>query len=687
MKAFPQFRLKSIKTKLLVWFIVAALVPLALVGTLSYLQSRNALLAGAGETLETIAIDTVEKIDRNLFERFGNVQAFASSPSAVKPPQEITTAANAFTASDDIYDLMVVADAGGKIIAANTKTSKRLTLDTSKLIGRDVSREEWFQKCIRGEVTGGEAYYTAPREDKMVAEVTGGRGLGITFAAPVYDQNGICRVWSTRISLERLINPILKQLKEKAAAHGRTLDLQMISTGGLVLAGANPQAVLRANLLDSNLKAARGVAGGGADYVQEPDPGTGRMRINGYATSSGMLGSQGYGLIVGQDVAEAASSVTRLRNFTILIAVAALGVTFLVASWIAGNIARPLKRSVAVLERVADGDLTQRLVTSATDEIGRMADALNTALESLSHALRGIGRNAQTLSQSSEELTAVSQTLGSNAEETSTQAGVVASACKLVNGNVDTVAKAAEEMRDKIQKISDNSHEAAEVATGAVRVTAATNKTIAKLGQSSAEIGEVIKLINSIAEQTNLLALNATIEAARAGEAGKGFAVVANEVKELAKETARATEEIGAKIKTIQADTQGAVSAIAEISGIIDRINDLQASNTRAVEEQNAMAGKMNGNVTEAARSSQEIARNISGVAQAASGTTTAADDTLRAAQQLGHLSSELYRLINRFNYDKPKTRTEEGLPEVDDDFRSSAPVMPLHGNGARASF
>ena len=145
-----------------------------------------------------------------------------------------------------------------------------------------------------------------------------------------------------------------------------------------------------------------------------------------------------------------------------------------------------------------------------------------------------------------------------------------------------------------------------------------TNATVAKLGESSAEIGNVIKVITSIAQQTNLLALNATIEAARAGEAGKGFAVVANEVKELAKQTAKATEDISRKIEAIQNDTKGAVEAIAQIGKIINQINDIQNTIASAVEEQTATTGEISRNVAEAAKGSNEIAQNITGVAQAA---------------------------------------------------------------------
>lgn len=273
---------------------------------------------------------------------------------------------------------------------------------------------------------------------------------------------------------------------------------------------------------------------------------------------------------------------------------------------------------------------------------------LRTNLQGL---LQQVADSATVLASAAQQLTSVSQQMAANAEETAVQANVAAAAAEQVSTNINTVSTGTEEMGASIKEIAKSANEAARVATSAVRVAEKTNATVAKLGDSSAEIGNVIKVITGIAQQTNLLALNATIEAARAGEAGKGFAVVANEVKELAKQTAKATEDISRKIEAIQGDTQGAVEAIAQIGTIINQINDLQNTIASAVEEQTATTGEISRNVAEAATGSREIAHNVTGVATAAKNTTEGAANTRSSADELSRIALELQNLVSQFKY------------------------------------
>jgi methyl-accepting chemotaxis protein len=327
-------------------------------------------------------------------------------------------------------------------------------------------------------------------------------------------------------------------------------------------------------------------------------------------------------------------------------------VTGVAAAWLITRvITGPLHKTMIMLEGMSRGELDHRMDVESQDEMGRMAGALNTTIDSFRVSMSGISQTASALSASSEELTAVSQQMSANAEETSAQAGVVSAASEQVSKSVEVVATGTEEMGASIKEIAKNANEAARVATQAVKIAENTNAIIAKLGESSTEIGKVIKVITSIAQQTNLLALNATIEAARAGEAGKGFAVVANEVKELAKETAKATEDISQKIEAIQADTAGAVLSMGQIAAVINQINDVSNTIASAVEEQTATTNEIARSVQEAAKGSGEIAHNNSGVATAARSTSEGAKDAQQAAGQLSGMAGELQAMVGKFKF------------------------------------
>ncbi|HEY3383056.1 MAG TPA: methyl-accepting chemotaxis protein [Vicinamibacterales bacterium] len=283
-------------------------------------------------------------------------------------------------------------------------------------------------------------------------------------------------------------------------------------------------------------------------------------------------------------------------------------------------------------------------------EFRNVVDGVNRTLDLLTEPIVQVTQSAKSLGASSEELTTISQQMAANAEETATQTNVVSAASEQVSKNLTVVATSSEEMLASIREIAKSANEAARMAKNAVGVANATNETVKKLGDSSIEIGNVIKVITSIAEQTNLLALNATIEAARAGDAGKGFAVVANEVKELAKATAKATEEISQKIEAIQGETKGAVTAIGEIGSLITQIDDVSNTIASAVEEQTATTNEIGRNITEAARGAGEIARNVSSVAGAAQSASHGASDTQKAARALSEMAAQLQTLVGRFS-------------------------------------
>jgi methyl-accepting chemotaxis protein len=350
------------------------------------------------------------------------------------------------------------------------------------------------------------------------------------------------------------------------------------------------------------------------------------------------------------ELQESLNSVQRQASIWMIavVVVSALTVIALTLA-LSRSTVRRMQAVAAGLDRLADGDLTRRMSDEGGDEVGGMSRAVDQVAERFTEIFRSLSATGGRLTSASSSLLQVADRVGSSSAAASSQAEVVAHSANAVTANVHAVAAGSEQMRSSIGEIARNANEAAQVALGAVQAVESTTGTMSKLGDSSREIGDVIRLITSIAEQTNLLALNATIEAARAGDAGKGFAVVADEVKQLAQETARATEDISRRVEAIQEDAESASSAIGEIASVIARINEFQSTIAAAVEEQTSSTDTISAGVSIAASGSEDIAHSIAGVASAAGETATSIIEARANAAELSSMSDDLARIVAGF--------------------------------------
>ena len=689
----------GLTSKLVILLVVFASIPMAIVAFIGFTAAKG-MEEGVAKHFQVTAETIGDKIDRNLFGRYGDVQAFATNRIVYEryhwytPGErnnEIARAMNDYVKTYGIYFLTIFVDKDGDVIAVNSRDAQGNPIPTEALYQRNYKDTAWFQALSSEQYTTSMPF-TAPGNDRSTGtyiedlhvdeDVTqvypGDDGLTISFSAPVYQDGEVIGYWSNRAKFS-LVEEIFQQTYQSLKQAGfPSAELTLLDGKGRVIVDYDPQhqgtdsvvhdfqqVLMTLNLVDKGVSVAKEAVEGQSGYHNAFHFRKRIWQASGYAHLQGALGYPGmnWSVLVRVPIEEAAAEAHAIQRelmvATLLCLLAVIPLGVVIGRMVVGR----LKPLIHVATVAAQGDLTQRISNKSHDELGVMAHSFNRFLDDLNDMLSRTAQVAQSVAAAAEELSTNGKQVTEASRHQSSQSSQTAVA-------VEEMAATAKEMAENAQFAAAQAKDLSQVARqgGAAvsnsvqgmdmvsRTIQASAQQIQSLGQRSHEIGEIIRVIEDIADQTNLLALNAAIEAARAGEQGRGFAVVADEVRKLAERTGKATKEIAEVIKTVQEGTREAVTSmesgttqVQEGMSLVHEAGERLDEIVQGVEKVTDMVGHIASSIDQQTTVTEEMAVGVQRVASLSQENEHHVEQVASATTDLSKMAAELQSYLSSF--------------------------------------